>query len=456
MTSEAKQHKNAKGIWVPCTATKRACRYGNVVDSHRVAPPVVPVTVPLVPTIVHTVEEEDDQKWRMLPSDLEYVDRKLASLNRRLERAGVDEKFTYTKEFYVKVDPETGFEHEFVKILLNTPTLKHNGWSFVARVDEVGDGDNFIISGIGGASSDVASHLEVKSNFCDHCGKVRHRNNTYIIKNGEGSYKQIGSNCMRGFLGVTPSFWALDPEYVYNSIAPDDSDGEPVFGQDTARIPTKYAIQLALAASEDGQTYAGSQHEFSTKDKVMTLMFGEKTRKRDLAAQYSTSDPKWEQKAEQLLKEIKFTGNSDYERNMQTLLKQDHISPKHLGYVVSSVIVLNKQRNVQRLAKTVKTPVKGYLGVKGDRVNHLPVKVTSIKRIQIAGYSYYAPDQTMNIITFETNDGKQVKWMSAAESSDGYKEGDFLIMEKAIIKATEVNKYSSDEETLVKNVKLLK
>lgn len=454
MTNKVKQHKNAKGVWTACVASKRACRYASDSSSHRI------VEVDSKGKVVEPVEQPVDVnllKWRINPGSLDYVDRKLATLNRRLARAGVDDKFTYTKESKIVINPETGFEHEILEITLNQPTLKHNGWEFIARIDDVPseDGEDFIVSSVGSAAEkDLASKIDIKVNYCEHCGKVRHRNNTYIIKHEDGTYKQIGSNCMRGFLGITPSFWALDPDYINGNVKPDNEGS--IYNQASVRIPTKYAIQLALAASEDGQSYAGAQSEFSTKEKVFTLLFGDKKYKEELWNKYNPSDAIWEQKADELMSELKFTGNSDYERNMQTLLKQDHVSPKHLGYVVSSVAALMRQRNTQRVSKVIRTPAKGYVGAKGDHIAKLNVKVIDTKRVETDGFSYYQPSQMVNIITFETADGKIVKWLSSSASSDGFAKGDEVVIEKAIIKATEVSRYSNDEETLVKNVKAFK
>lgn len=451
--TKQKQHKNSKGVWVACVATKRACRYASNESSHR------EVNVDGQGNVVEDLKPVDqwESRWYMKPSSLFYVDKKLEALNKRLKKAGVDEQFTYTTKPYIRIDPETGLEHELVEVTLNTPTLKQQGWSFVARVDviQTEDEETFIVAGLGkDGETDLGSKIDIKPNYCEHCGKFRHRNNTYIIKHDDGTYKQIGGNCMRGFLGVTPSFWALDPDYIEAHVKPEDDEGSS-FSQATARLPVQSVISLALALSEDGQKYAGAQSAYATKDLVSNFLFNKKDRE-ELARTHNTDDPKWNQKAKLLLDELDFSGNSDYERNMKVLLSQEHVSPKHLGYVVSSVAAYMRQKNIKRVSSAPKVKARGYVGVKGDRLKKLPVTVVSTKKVTVDGYSYYQPSQTMNIVTFQTPDGKQVKWLSVASASDDFNEGDDVIIESAIVKATQVNSYTDDEETLVKNVKAFK
>jgi superfamily I DNA/RNA helicase len=56
---------------------------------------------------------------------------------------------------------------------------------------------------------------------CEHCNKRIKRNNTFILKHEDGSFKQVGSNCIHEFLGDKPEVWKFNkPEiWRFNSEA---------------------------------------------------------------------------------------------------------------------------------------------------------------------------------------------------------------------------------------------
>lgn len=57
--------------------------------------------------------------------------------------------------------------------------------------------------------------------ICDHCGHHRRRKTTYILKNDKDEFKQVGSACLKDFLGVDPTNALKYCEFLLNF----DEDG---------------------------------------------------------------------------------------------------------------------------------------------------------------------------------------------------------------------------------------
>lgn len=126
-------------------------------------------------------------------------EKKLISLNKKLAKRGlapmtIENKHTETmtvkdengKTFYVEV--------QVFDIKGEYPLIE--GYDFVAFIDHT---ENMILSEKPEMDLEVFRHRRV----CDHCGSNRKRSKTYILQNqANGELIQIGSSCVKAFLGV--------------------------------------------------------------------------------------------------------------------------------------------------------------------------------------------------------------------------------------------------------------
>ena len=449
-----KQHKNKHGVWATCSATKRACRYGGD-DSHRIAPTTAPQQSTETVTSTDEATTTDDYsyddnvvRWTVNPQDLEIVKKRIDALNARLEKAGADERFEYEVEIDYKQDPESGLMYETAVVTLNRPTLKQNGWTFVSRVDEIfnEDGENsFIVSSLSGES--VTGNYDLKELKCDHCGQKRHRAKTYILRDENGQFKQVGSNCMQPFLGLTPSFWSLDPDYVHQNI---NRNASPTFSRQHAIYKTENLVALGLALSKGGQAYAGRNSEgLSTKEKVMDYLFNPKTRKE------TVDETAYLEQARTILAKTDFSGDTDYAANMRNLVKHENASPRHWGYVLSSIPVYMKQTSAYE-QREKREPYKGFVGEVNEKVRDIPARIIKKHVFESNGYSYYNPTIQKTLLVMETQDKKLVKWVtsSLSDAVNESEEGDFINIQRAQVKGH--GEFNGDDQTVVTNAKIVK
>ena len=73
------------------------------------------------------------------------------------------------------------------------------GWSFIATLQHLTTGENIIRN----ISDEFVVPLEYRSSGsdCQHCMVNRYRKDTYVVRHDSGKYFQVGSTCIKDFLG---------------------------------------------------------------------------------------------------------------------------------------------------------------------------------------------------------------------------------------------------------------
>jgi hypothetical protein len=384
------------------------------------------------------IEDKADGIVRFPASKLEEAEKRIATANRKLERAGLEERFTYTTEEYIELDKD-GHAFNMVALSISHPKLNVSGWDFVAAVDKTDDGNTITRT----LPSQELNGYRPEQFQCDHCGSNRRRNSTYLLRNSEGEYKQVGSNCLQSFLGVKPSaLWMLeyDPEENGNYIR----SGGGGWGSSDSAIPTTELVAAALAVSDGGEKYVSNKAAYewgltSTVSDVKDYFFGRGKKKWE-----NVDHHEYVQEARNLLSATHFDGDDDYNTNMRTLLNQEYTSVKHMGYV-ASVIAAHKRQTAdadREAAKAAKPKAVGYLGQPKEKINNVKLKVT--KKVVSSGY-FNGYERTSTLLIMEDDLGRQVKW--SASGFKDYEEGSEITVTSATIKDTDI--YNGNEQTII-------
>ena len=71
------------------------------------------------------------------------------------------------------------------------------GWELVALVGHI---EGFFIPIK--TECNIPEEFNPENNHCDHCGTKRYRRKSFLIKNENDEFKQVGSGCVKKFLGV--------------------------------------------------------------------------------------------------------------------------------------------------------------------------------------------------------------------------------------------------------------
>ncbi len=139
-------------------------------------------------------------------SQVEWLKGKLEKLNRRAAKLNVPGvTLTWTGEKIVPVldrdDLPTGEVNRYLIAQVEGTTPKLAGWTFVATLQHA-DEAGTVIRSVPGYAGQIPLEYRTASRFsCDHCKSVRTRKDTYLVQNEAGEFKQVGGNCLAGFLG---------------------------------------------------------------------------------------------------------------------------------------------------------------------------------------------------------------------------------------------------------------
>lgn len=375
-----------------------------------------------------TLEEQDSHEglYTFPASKLEEASKRLDKANRKLERAGVSERFTADIEHYIETDDE-GNKFDMVRYQLNSPPLKVAGWDFVAAVDNMDNG-GFITRVLPG--QELKGYAPEKM-VCDHCGNNRKRKATYLLKDSAGEYKQVGSSCLQSFLGVAPKgLWALS--YDVEETERLDNGIRRTGGPDQL-IPVEDTVAIALAVSDGGKKFTSGSKAMewgieSTASQVTNQLFSRSLKEGDKVDFYP-----YREQAKELIKNTHFEGDSDYGSNMKKLLAEKYLSPKHIGYTVSVIAAHNRQVNEAKKKEELEKAPKpqGFLGVENEKVGN--IKAT-IKMVRPTTSSYN--DAPGSMVTMVTDDNKEVVWYASRVQ-------DFTPNQKVNIKTATVKRRGS-------------
>lgn len=383
-------------------------------------------------------EEPQPLVYDMPLSHLDEAVKRVARANRRLERAGVPERFEISTEKYVHIPEGDVVGVAAVRVTLNTPRLAISGWTFAGAHEMTADGH---IVNYGSTRVD-----EMR---CDHCGHARRRGKVYTVVNEDGEQVVVGSNCLAAFLGVKPEgLWAL----TFDLEQKDEEEERDIWGASTGDkvVPALDLVGAALAASDDGVNFVpksrASMQNPSTAQKV----------EQDLALMVAAGEvPERRTQAETILAWVNAqpAGDSDYIDSLRSVLagKERWVGRKHFGIGVSAVSAYrNAQewaaREAQRKEQAEALYKQGHVGEPGVRFRDRPMQLMVA---QVIPGEEYGPRTRMVFRDQET--GRQVLWWASGDRSDDWAEGDEVVVTATV---AEHGQYSGADQTVVKRAAL--
>lgn len=339
----------------------------------------------------------------------EQAMRAIEIANHRAERSGIPYRFTWTEERWTEEKhlhnrwlEEVSVFVPMVKLVLNLPTISHDGWRFVATLqwdEEAG----LLVRTVPGESVD---RTNLDACRCDVCRQARDRNDTYIVRHEDGRELQVGSSCIQRFLGlVPPGLWMLQ----FDPTARWGEEEEEHFSHRNFRFGTDNVLQFAAAiAQREGYVSRAQENESRTATSTLVL---------------SAMDPDWRIKdwadgikelAEsvaivELAKVIReavkhLDGNSEYAQNMRSLMMADTLAPRSLGMVVSAYGCWQRM-NQERLERETR-PVSQHIGAVKSKVT-VKGEVAMVRGIE----GQYG----VTTLLVLNCDGNVVKWFASGE-----------------------------------------
>lgn len=383
-------------------------------------------------------QEPQQPSYHMRASRLPNALHRIDLANRRLARAGIEERFEADVHEYVRENPEGATATAMAELTLNKPSISFGGWKFSTAHQVTPDGHvlNF--------GPDEASDMS-----CDYCGHKRQRGAVYTVTHPDtGETKQIGGNCMEAFLGVKPKgLWALTDDILEDEDSEFDDD---TVGRSSGKDDVFAANDLLMAAlmvSNEGDDFRsrnqGTTQDPATVDQVFkepsALTVDHPAERRQLAAdirEWVNAQP----------------GDSDYISNLRGVLAGEDrwVSRKHAAIAVSAISAYKRATaaEVEKKTKEEAPYTPGFLGDVKERIRDVPV--TLVKPIYLGEDSYGWETKERWLLVMHTEEGKTAKWFTTGNYS-GLEPGEKFAMTATV---KEHGSYKERDETLVTRAKL--
>jgi hypothetical protein len=335
----------------------------------------------------------------LTPAEFEKTRDKIDKINARAARKGWTGQIHLTGERVTKT--ETGpaglpVTQQFIEATITGDPPKYEGWTFLARAEFDKD-SGLVVYGAPGAKP--VDRNSIQPGECDHCHVNRYRKHVYIVE-GDGQQIQVGSTCLKDFLG-----WDISPAWVSadeSEYAPDFSGGhiDPVYSTDTVLAFAWAAIQ-AFGFERADSAYPT---KFAVLDAIDPR--DKKARETAEAVRPHVADAEAHAKAvrDWVLSDA-FNGPGDYVQNLKNITAGEFVRVKNFGFLVSApqAWARAQERDLIRRQERAEL-VNEWNGQVGDKLE-LTVTLKSIKPITT---DYGSTD----IYTFEGEDHRIYKWFS--------------------------------------------
>lgn len=172
----------------------------------------------------------ETRSFCIVASNKSNVEYQIAKLNKRAKKLGLEEiTYVFGKAYIEKRSvltsnvefPDMPPEYKDKNLLVipveitGPLVVAYSGWRFVAAITHLGEEN--LIRCI--ADIEVPKKYRTIASNCDHCKVSRRRNDTYVLIK-EGEFVQVGSTCIKDFLGSnSPDAILSQAEFISDLIS---------------------------------------------------------------------------------------------------------------------------------------------------------------------------------------------------------------------------------------------
>jgi len=393
----------------------------------------------------------------------------IEKVNRKLERAGITDKFEYEVEekTFNKFVEGREVQITYYEFGLSAPVIsytnegrKHDFEAVITRAEA-----GFVTRSARGVD---LKGWKPEDLTCDHCGQKRDRNKTYIVKDPDGNRLQIGSGCVAAYLGAKPAgLWALSSDPLEEI-----SDEMDTIRQSPPKNKSEDIMSTALAISGNGEYFMSKSQALNTDSKSTYTILSNVM----LSSHINTTDPQEQEyydeiksmasrykengRAADVLEQLKnLEGEGDYIDNVRVLANGEYVSSKDIPTLISGIAVLKRQEyndkkrkeEEQRKAKKVAEFTSGHYGEIDSKIEK-GTTFTLYSTKNFTSDDYWGNPISKTIVTAKDEEGHQVTWFTGVEIEA--EPGDDIVLSSGKVKKH--GSYQGIDQTTLSNVRLLK
>lgn len=305
-------------------------------------------------------------------------------------------------------------EFQDIEVIGTSPKI--DGWSFAGKLEPL-NGEVIAKSMPGHQLPAEYQNVKAEQMKCDHCGKIRRRNDTYVVTDGH-DFKQVGRSCLKDFMGShgDPTAMASFAESLSNltDMVRVFSENDGSWGGGGRGFPAVHLEELVADAIHDIEAvgFVSKQGEDPTSSRVFRSFFppqrvsGDKTpifkitpteadkAKAPVVIEYMRSHPE--------------IGKSEFWNNISKIVKHDVVDPKYFGYVIAGVNTFLKDEGTAKLRTKLSDGISEEPIAPYDSKVKIEAEVIFANKYQRQSYGYYDSGVSM-ILTMKTAKGQLIK-----------------------------------------------
>lgn len=254
------------------------------------------------------------------------------------------------------------------RIDLTFPMIKLGDWQVVAQIEAAPAGNLvFAVSQDEADRAEAGRHRDCEVN-CEHCNAKRDRKLSYLLRNGEGEYREVGTSCLEVFTGVNPAA-ALFIAQMYAACHSDISDHERIFNAKGMLHTRDFLIRVAFLIEKHGFISASkARDELVDATYYQAFDFRQFVRSDEDRKAFKASYERLGEHVDQVLAWLEALETDDgYLTNVKTLLAAPELREdrKHLAFAASA---LPAYERALRRQNELAAPPSEHVGVKGQKL----------------------------------------------------------------------------------------
>lgn len=339
---------------------------------------------------------------RLTSGEYEATVERIEKINQRAEKRGFNGRIDLTAtQIIEKYTTDLGFEVEEIKwdIEITGEPPRYNGWTFTATLewDEEAGPIVYTVPGVKTVNRD-----NLRQDWCDHCRQTRHRKATYLVRNEAGEQLQVGSTCVKDFLG-----WHTTPVIFISQQVEDDLDDYLSGGSYESRWSVRTILAVAWAAIQVCGFRPSGDPDGSTKDLVLAALSPKARKLMEELRPYVAKSAEQAQIIHDWVLSDAFAGDNEYVRNLKAVAAAESASARNIGLLASAPQAWARAME-RELAARQDDLVNEFAGTVGDRLE-LSVTIKAIRYLE----SQWG---TTTLYTLVGDDRHVYKWFATKDA----------------------------------------
>jgi hypothetical protein len=305
------------------------------------------------------------------------------------------------------------YYRRYHQVVVTGSSPKLNGWEFIGSLelmfDEAGNKLGQMVRTV--PDKEMPVEFRDAAVWCSHCNANRGWHSTFVVKHEDGTYKQVGRNCLRDFTGHnSPESIANYAEILLSLTDLADCAEDEDWGFGGGGGTRLYDVETLLTRTsaivrKDGWHSKGNS-EFPTADTLLGYMLEEtdKYEKRYPVEEIDTTTA--EQALAFMLALADKPNASDYEYNLSLMGRAGKVGIKSFGFLASGIAAYNRAHD-REMAQKREATISEFVGATKDRME---------LTLTLARVNYFETQYgSMAILKFYDASGNVIVWKTGSD-----------------------------------------